>query len=135
MEHAFRAMALANGGLSALISQRFYPVPAPQADTRPYITYQVISGPRDYTQDGPDGVTTFRIQCRLYADDYTSGRALRDAFISAVGGLRQQDYGSPAIRIQACFIDNERDAYQPELDEAGPRLWGKFLDVLVTANV
>lgn len=135
IERAWHDAVLAQTGITALIADRIYPVILPQAPEFPCCTYQLISGPRDYTQDGPDGVTTFRIQTNLYGNTYSDVKALKDAFEDALSGFYNHRVGSPPIKIQGVFMDNERDLYESGLDEVGPRIFTKAIDFLVTASI
>ena len=138
MEQAFVAMILAQAGITSLIgtgaNARLYALLLPQKFTRPALTYQVISGPRDYTQDGPDGVITFRIQLDLWADSYADLVTLRDAIAIAISGLHHLPFGSPAVMIHGVFIGAERDFYEGAFNTPGPRLFRKALDLMVTAD-
>lgn len=131
MEAAFRAWLIAHGGCS----DRVTPDVADQNEQRPYITYQVISGPRDYVQEGgTDGVTTKRVQVDIWADTPAAARACRDG-LHASSGMINSSMGSPPVRLQAAFVVDERSAYEPALDQAGPRLFRSSLDFQVTADV
>lgn len=128
MEDAFRAMLIEHAG----VDDRVYPLKLPQAVTRPALTYQFITGPRDYTQDGPDGATRFRVQVDIWGTAYNQCRTVRDALAAGISGLNHESFGSPAVEILGCFIDNERDFYESALDAAGPKLFRKTLDLFVT---
>ncbi len=136
MERTFIAMIAAQAPITALIGSgadcRLYPSVMPQNPTFPALVYQLVSGPRDYTQDGPDGVTTFRMQLVCYSPDHAQVVALRDAIEATLSGLYNQSFGSPAVKVQGCFIAAERDGFDPELGEAGPALYPKIIDLMVT---
>ncbi len=111
-----------------------YPVALPQNPPSPALTYQMITGPRDYTQDGPDGVTTFRVQVDIWgggADGWTEVRAVRDAFVTNLSGLHNVTFAG--ILMQGCFIDNERDNVDGEVEPSTRRLYRKTIDLMVTA--
>jgi len=128
MEHALRAMLEQHAGVSG----RIYPVKLPQNPTYPALTYQVITGPRDYTQDGPDGATRFRVQIDIRDTTYTGCRTVRDALVGGVSGLNHEPFGSPAVEVLGCFIDSERDFYESALDAARPEVFRKSMDLFVT---
>lgn len=139
MEDTFVAMIEAQAGVTALIGSgtatRLYPVVLPQNPTFPAITYQIISGPRDYTQDGPDGVVRFRVQCNCYGATYASAKALRDALESAISGLNNVSYGSPSVVVKGVFVTNERDVYEQALTQMGADVpYRKSIDLFVTVE-
>lgn len=139
METTFLAMVEQQTAITALVGSgvdtRLYPLKLPQKPTFPAITYQVISGPRAYTQDGPDRVTTFRVQANLYGGSYDQCVALRDAVRDSLSGLNNQAFGSPPVKVKGVFIANERDTYEEGLDQTpdgGP--YRKSVDLLVTVK-
>lgn len=139
MEDTFKAMVEAQGAVTALIGSgndtRLFPVTLPQDPTFPAMTYQIISGPRDYTQDGPDGVVRFRVQCNLYALTYSAVKALRDALETSLSGLNNLDFGSPPVRVKGVFITNERDTYEQALSQLPPGApYRKSVDLMVTVR-
>lgn len=134
MEHVFRAAVLAQPSLVALVGFRVFQDSVEQAPTRPYITFQVISGPRGYTQDGADRVTTFRYQVDIWGDTPTQCGEVRDAFEATLSGKYNEVFGSPPMRLQGLFIDDEQSGYASELDNAGPRLSRKRIDCFVTIS-
>lgn len=121
----------ATGATGALVGTRVFPDEFPQKPEYPAIVYQVISGPRDYTQDGPDNLTEFRVQVDAYATTAAGANALRTAIRNDLSGYAGTVPISPAVRIQGVFVDNERDSAVPELEKAGPRVKRKTLDLMV----
>lgn len=135
MEEALRAAIIQVAGSPSLIGERVYPVKLPQKPTLPAVTYQVISGPRRYTQDGKAQPTTFRVQVEFWAHTYEAARQLRDVILLALSGERFEGLGSPPCTLQRIFVDNERDVYQAALDRVGPEMFGKSHDLFVTAEL
>lgn len=137
MEEAFRECVLAQPAVSALLGPRLYPMEFPQDPTFPAATYQTISGPREYTQDGPDRVTRFRVQMRIRATTPDGANAVRNAFKnSAAHGVINELFGGspPTTKLLAIFIDNEVTETDPPLAVTGPRLYGMRLDLIVWAT-
>lgn len=137
MENTFVAMLEAQPAITALVgagaNARIYPVVLPQNPDFPCMSYQVISGARDYTQDGRDNVTRFRVQCNLYGATYASAKALRDALETSVSGLHNHVYGSPPVKVKGVFITNERDTYEQALAQFPPGApYRKSVDLMVT---
>lgn len=139
MEETFIDMLQATASITTLVGSgddaRIYPLLLPQAPVFPAITYQVISGPRDYTQDGADRVVTWRVQANCYGNDYAEAKALRDAFDKDISGLYNRAFGSPPVVVQGCFIDNERDFYEEALAVLPNGIpYRKTLDLLFTVG-
>ena len=91
-----------NAGVVALVAARVYPVRMPQEPTLPCITYQRISGPVEYSRDGP-GLTESRFQISCWAETYAGAIALAAAVRSAIG-----------IFPEVSFLENQPDMYEPE---------------------
>lgn len=137
MEDTFVTMIQAQPAITALVgagtNARIFPLVLPQDPTFPCMTYQVISGPRDYTQDGADGVVRFRVQCNLYGATYAQVKGLRDALEGSVSGLHNQSFGSPAVKVKGVFLTNERDTYEQVLAQLPPGSpYRKSIDLMVT---
>jgi hypothetical protein len=137
IETTLVAMLEAQAAVTALVDSgeaaRIYPEKLPQNGTLPAITYQIVSGPRDYTQDGPDRVVTFRIQLDIYGATAAAAIALRDAIESSISGKHNVRFGSPSVKVQGVFINNERSRYDAQLDvdpAGGP--YRKILDLSIT---
>lgn len=134
MEEALRAAIIEASGSPSLIGERVYPLKLPQRPTLPAVTYQIISGPRRYTQDGAALPTTFRVQVEFWAGEYEEARAVRDAILPNLSGAKFEGLGSPPVKLNRIFVDNERDVYQSALAQVGPEIFGKSVDLFVTAE-
>lgn len=137
MEDTFVSLLQAQPAITALIGSgvnaRLFPVILPQDPIFPCLSYQIISGPRDYTQDGADGVVRFRVQCNLYGSTYAQVKALRDALESSVSGLHNQSFGSPSVKVKGVFITNERDTFEQALSQLPPGApYRKSVDLMIT---
>ncbi len=78
------ALLTANMGVTSLISTRIYPFgEAPQGVTYPYVTFKVITGDPQNTQDKPPQVDNLGTQIDIWAATgdtcLTVARAVRDA--------------------------------------------------------
>ena len=132
IETAFRDMCAA--ALSMSSPSNVYPLVLPQGYDGSYVvvTYQVITAPRDYVQEGADGVVTFRIQTNVWNGNYDDLLAARNTMAAAMSGAYGVTFDG--LKIQGCFIDNEGDEVAGEIDEPGPRLFNKRIDWMVTAE-
>ena len=75
-----------DAGVSALVSNRVYPAPAPEGVTFPYCTYQLISGERVTTLPGVGDAKRKRMQVSCHGATYSSAKAVADAVYSAFEG-------------------------------------------------
>lgn len=76
MEEQFRALLLADSGVSALVGTRINWGAHPQGAPLPAIILTTISDAEDYHMNGPNGLFQGRVQADVYAMDY---RAAKDA--------------------------------------------------------
>lgn len=106
-------------GLKDLVSTRIYPVIMPQGATKPAVTYQLISAPREKAMVADPGLVTSRYQFTAWATTNFGARAV----IKQVR-LALERYSS-GIMANA-FIETEYDVF----DEAAI-LHGRGLDVIV----
>lgn len=134
MEQALRAFLLSYSAITDLIGTRIYPDILPQDPTYPAITYQEISGPRDYTQQGADGVTTYRVQLDLWANTFEEVIPLRDAVEASVSGVHHVEHGSPAMIIHGAFIDDSRSGFASALDDTSTAPYRKGFDLRITVS-
>lgn len=110
--------------LVALVSTRIEPVQNVQRTTLPAVSYQVISGPVAYSQDG-QAMRSVRIQLTTTASTYASLLAVCDALRTALAGRRwtytDGDYVS--------FVENEMDGLAVQSGQAGYYL--RRMDVVI----
>lgn len=91
---------------------RFFPiVNRTQPPIYPYITYQLISKPREPIHQGKSGLAITRIQFTLWAKSYSAVSDLAVRLWTLFYGYKGTWSG---IRIDAVFIENEVDDYSPE---------------------
>ena len=102
--------ALTNdAGFTALCATRLYPGLAPDDTTRPYVTYQVVSGTRITTLPGTDDATRKRIQMSCHADTYSEAKSVGAAVEAALvgGGYLELEYDlyDPGSQVHTTIID------------------------------
>lgn len=136
MEAAFKQLLESSVSISAIAGDRIYPIILPQGFTRPAVTYQLISKPRQYTQEGEAAsLAASLVQVDLWGDTYADVVALRNALTSTVDAILSEDVGSPPVYFNKIFLVNERDGYEAALDQVGPALYRKSVDLEVWADV
>ena len=107
IEQVFYSILAGDGTVAALVSTRIYPLLVPQDVALPAISYQKISGPRDYNHDGAAGFVKGRIQVTAVDDSYDGVKALFAAIRGALSGYTGTVSG---VRIWASFLENEIDS-------------------------
>lgn len=103
-------------GLVALVETRIEPVLNAQSNVWPALTYQQISGPLDYSHDGP-GMTYPRFQLTATATTFTQVVAVMSAARAALEG-DHADFGGEGERATV-FVENQFDSYAAESGETG----------------
>jgi len=94
--------------LTALVGTRIYPAKLPQNFTPPAITYSRISSSRYYSHSGPSGLARPRFQLSCWAEHYGEAKQVAEQVRAALEAW-------PATKtVQAAFVVNELDGYEPE---------------------
>lgn len=130
IEANLRALLLADGTIAGLVGSKIYPAPLESARPAPCITYFRIDTPGQYTHDGGRNPVHPRIQFDLWGTNYPNTIALYNAFIVVLGGYSGiAGSGGSAANVQAAFIADARDDYDPDTQR-----YRKIVDVLVWHN-
>jgi len=123
IEEALYSHLAADGGVSALVGNRIYPIEAPQQAALPYLVYQRVSGPRVRSHSGPSGLASPRFQITGAAETYPSLRALMNAVRVALDGFRGTMGGG--VEVGAAFVENELDSEETSVSRLDVVLWHK----------
>lgn len=116
--------------LTALVSSRIWHIHAKQADTLPYMTYQLVSGSEDLLHSGPSGMEEFRVQFDIVAGDPRTIGQVRDALKDVLNGInRTTTFGGGTTEIGFSSYDTEQDFF----DEA-PEYYRKTIDFIFRIN-
>jgi len=116
--------------VSSLVGARIYPLKAPPKVTKPFVTYQRISGDRWRSFDGPTGTAQPRIQVDCYATTYAAAKALADAIRQNLDGYAGTvTTTSGAVRIGGISLMTDRDLFEDDID---PVLYRVSMDFMVT---
>lgn len=108
-----RTRLLADSAVRALVGHgaraRCYPIVLPQDAEYPALTFQRISGVRELTHDGPDGVPWMRLQVDTWATTYAAAKALAKAVRECLDGFSGH-VGDEHIKLAQLL--SERDLYE-----------------------
>ena len=88
MEEDFRALLLADSGVSALAGSRVNWGAHPQGQSLPAVVLNVVSDADGMTMQGPDGLWQGRVQADAYAETYGAAKGLAQAVIARLNGHR-----------------------------------------------
>lgn len=105
--------------LTSLVGARIYPVIMPQGATKPAVTYQLISAPREIASVRDPGMVRSRYQFMAWAATNLAARAVIKQVRLALERYSSGDMAN-------AFIETEYDVF----DEAAI-LHGRGLDVIV----
>jgi len=94
-------------GLTALISDRIWPVEAEQGVKEPYCVYEQVSGGRRYSHDGYSNLQRPRMQISCYADTYEMAKGIAAKVTEAL-----ETWSS--VNLNGVFQQNELDLIDPE---------------------
>lgn len=114
IEEALYAHLAATTAITGLTSARIYPMIAPQGARLPYVTYQMISSPKERAMKVDPSIWHPRFQLNSFATSYSQAKsvskqvsvALRD-YKSSISGLFGD--GTSGVDVQRIFADDEMD--------------------------
>lgn len=129
LEEAIRAHLVANGGVSALIGTRLYPLVLPQDPTYPAIVLTRVSGVREHSHDGPSLLSTSRLQLDCIAPTAAAAKNVADKVRLALDGFRGTMGGAGGVEVNGAWLEDERDGYDDEL-----RVYSASVDYMVLHN-
>lgn len=122
----------AAGATGQIVGENVFPHDElPQNPPYPCVLYTVVSAPRGYTLDGPDGCTPFRFQVDCFAGTVKAVRALKRAVMRDLSGFMGEVPTSPPVLIHGAFVDNEADSAEPPLERTGRSVKRKTIDFIV----
>ena len=128
IETAIFSILTADQEVVAIVGNNVFPNIIPQDTVLPAITYQQISGPRDYTSDGESGLVESRYQLNCIAETYQGAKELFEAVRLAVTAYEGTVNG---IEIQRIHIEDEGDFPQVSPEAAQKVRYGKHCDLLI----
>lgn len=113
LAEALVAELTADTDLAALVGARIHPLVIPQDGQVPCITYQQISGHREYTMGSDPTLARPRIQFSCYALTYAAAKNVADKLIAALP-VTQRTLGSGDNQVTgaAAFVEDDDDDYE-----------------------
>jgi len=114
IEEAVRDRLAADATVAALVSTRIYGQKLPPGTTLPALTFFRVGPSRRVSAMGGDtGLAVARFQVSSWAETYdalvTLAAAVRGALKRMAGSI-----GTPAVTVDACFLENEIDLDDPD---------------------
>jgi hypothetical protein len=96
---------------------RLYPVAAPARVMTPYATYARVSAVRARDTLGPSKLVSARFQVDIYADAYSTARAVANAIRVRLDGYRGTIARSDwSCRIEGISLVTDQDLHEPEIE-------------------
>jgi len=100
--------------ITALVSNRIYPLLLPQEVTYPAISFQLISSQRIHDIGGPTGRAHPRIQIDCWAETYSGVKDLSNEVRLCLDGFKGTI--NAETDIGGIYLDGERDIYEVSID-------------------
>ncbi len=88
-----------------VVRDRVYFPPGPQGGVLPYLTVRKISEVKDYTHDGPSGLSALRFQVSVFGKNYVDAKRAAVDVKTAMDSWR-------ADGIKFAPLENETDLYE-----------------------
>lgn len=122
-ETVFFPWLVAQSSLSALIGTRLYPGFAPDAVTKPYVVWHLVTAESEHSHQGP-AFRQQRIQFSVFAETFTVAGQVRDALLVLLDGKRLDIVGLAEV---TSFLESVVHIY-----EATSRLHALHCDFTIT---
>lgn len=127
-EAALVAMLTAAVPVTAIMGNRIGQAGMPQGMARPNVVYQRLGTSRSYHNQGSDKAPKAMFQISCYADSTATARSLASAVRSTLDGFKGTVGTVGALKIDAIFLTDERDAPQPPATGSGQSVKGVQFD-------
>lgn len=128
IEQAIDSLLINNTAITELVGDRVYSQVREQSDGLPAITYQIISGIRNFDMSGPNGFVESRIQINCFAATILAAAQLSAVVRVALNGHKG---GAAGVEIECCLLDDMGDlpAIEPENEQMN--VYAKMMDFFV----
>ena len=128
IEEAIIGHLLDTMGVSALVSNRVYPLSLPQGRTLPAMTVQRVSGAPLYADDGEAGLVNPRVQVDCWGATYAAAKLSARAAVTALSAY-VGDMGG--VEVQYVLLEDERDMPRESGANAAEYVFRVSLDFIV----
>ena len=102
--------------LKALVTNKAYPVEAPQNTSAPYITVAMTNREEENCLDGYSGLVKKYFDIEAYAGTYADMKTLQDAIITEAKTWQLSTIASTGPYVQQVEIDNTNEFYQTDVN-------------------
>lgn len=106
MEEAFVTYLLGSAGLTALIGQRADWAIRPQASSLPQLVLHVIDSAPYYTDEGPSGLSSARIQIDCWGRTYAESKTVARQIMNRISGVTFTE-GGITFQLSHCVDQND----------------------------
>ena len=128
IEEALLNILKNDAAISAIASDRVYPVYVPQGEREPCVTFSLVGGDEGYSCDGPIGLVDARFQISCFAATHAVAADLGRAVKKKMNGYCDSTEG-----IQCCRASEPVDV--PYFGDAEEQTrFGKFVEVIISYN-
>lgn len=128
ISEAIYSLLVNNTSITDLVSNRIYPMIRNQKSGLPAITYQVISGVRNYDLTGPNGLVESRIQVNCFADDPLEAGELAAVVRAALNGHRG---GAAGVHIETMLLEDQGELPFIDPENEDQNVFAKMMDFYV----
>ena len=131
VEEGVRLVLTLDSNVTTLVSTRIYPIRARQGNTRPYITYQRVSGMNHHHFGAGTTLAQARVQLNLIADSYSEIKDLSDAVRKALD-MSSGTYGLPGAQYTADLmtIEEHYDEWEEPPEGTDDPIYTERIDVM-----
>ena len=123
----FDRLTTATGPL-AYADGRVYPLRLTQRTPLPAYTFQVITTDREHAMGADPGHVHARVQVDVYDNDYRGTASGSRHARTALSRFRGTATG---LVVDDVFVDNEREAFEEDLEDAERVMWRRTLDFII----
>lgn len=114
IEQALMTFLKAQSDVTDLVSTRIYFVRAPQDVSEPYIVVSKVSGPREHSHEGGDGMASPRFQLSSFSTSYATVKGIAAALQTVLQGYSGTMGGESGVKVGNILYSNEVDLYEED---------------------
>lgn len=104
-ETVLRSALVSSTSVTAMVSQRIYPLLAPKTAALPFITWRRSGIERQHTLAGPMGVPSVSVEMQSFAATYEDARELADRVRLVLDG-----YGGAVNNVEVKHVSLEQES-------------------------